>query len=102
LLRIDEQFSAIEDFESELYGARLDLVNFGGEILRPSSIAEGVANSESLQDRAMRWDAKDPDEDSPNLTACRITQRELVSSKNRERVEIGIKNRRMTCPEVPK
>ena len=31
-----------------------------------------------------------------------VTRRELASSKNRERVEIGIKNRRMTCPEAPK
>ena len=39
---------------------------------------------------------------SQNLTERGITQRELASSKNRERMEIGIKNRRMTCPEVPK
>ena len=42
-----------------LYRAPLGSVNFGGEILRSSSVAELAANLESWQERAMRWGAKD-------------------------------------------
>ena len=46
--------------------------------MSPSSVAEIAANSESLQDRAMRWGTKDADENSHNLTACRIKWRQKI------------------------
>ena len=55
-----------------LYGAPLGSVNFDGEIFCPSSVAEIAANSESLQDRAMRWGEKDAEKNSLDLTAGRI------------------------------
>src|SRR3989344_6364755 len=62
------------------YGAPLGSVNFGGEIFYPSSVAELAANSESLQERAMRWDKKDAEKNSLDLTAGRKTGVKLLLS----------------------
>jgi len=88
-----EDFLQAADRLRDIYGAPLGSVNFGGEIFCPSSVAAaetwrrsggpskcgagerrrtGEANSESLQERAMRWDKKDAEKNSLDLTAGRI------------------------------
>ena len=69
--KIRKKNKFLANFVQEVYGARLGLVNFGGEILCPSSIAEGEVNlGRFARLEAGCWDTKDADENSPNVMTC--------------------------------
>jgi hypothetical protein len=57
---------------TQVYGARLDLVNFDSRFCVPVALRRHEANLESLRMRAMRWSAKDAQQNSPKMTARRI------------------------------
>ena len=64
-----------------LYCARVGALIFGDKILRLSSIAEGAANLGSLQDRAMRWGAKDVDGKFNDLPARGIKRKQRAAHR---------------------
>jgi hypothetical protein len=72
--------SSVRTDVPKLYHNRSLTLNFGDQIFRPSSVAELGANSESLQERAIRWGEKDIDQNSKDMTDCGINGDEIAEA----------------------